>query len=416
MRSMQASVARIWAITGLMAVLVAGYGILLGAGLAEPPEKKSDPTQGANETPDAKGDGIVWKAKADLDTPGWLAGSVAYSSDGKLLVIGGSGGQVYAFDAATLKKKWTAEVGGNFAAVAFTADGKSVLATIRAGVRFIDTATGKLGNAIEDAKAPPDWHVLAVGAFPDRIIESGDQKLIDHKIIFGSPLGYVIKEWIESAAPGTIAVSTVAKGKKPADATAVPLAVDPNGTSAIILGPIHRDTGKNVLWAYVAGNYEKGSPGNRLLDGHEAAVVSAAWSKDGKTAVTGDASGRVLVWNAKTMKETHRLELGQRIAALAVTADGKHIAAAVVGKQAAFYVWATAQSANKMKPIHVDTSDFDGAIHASLAFLTRYGQRLAGDSAYNEVWLTRLGELIGKVHVWDAPKVPAEPKPPKNAK
>src|SRR5262249_60435105 len=123
--------------------------------------------------------------------------------------------------------------------------------------------------------------------------------------------------------PGPSTPSPRAKGAKPADANAVPLAVDPNGTSAIITGPIHRDTGKNVLWAYVCGNYEKDGRGNRLLEGHEAPVVSAAWSKDGKTAVTGDAAGRVIVWDAKTMKETRRFALSKRIAALALTSDGR---------------------------------------------------------------------------------------------
>ena len=39
--------------------------------------------------------------------------------------------------------------------------------------------------------------------------------------------------------------------------------------------------GKNVLWAYVCGDYSKGSPGNRVMAGHAATVVSAAWSKEG---------------------------------------------------------------------------------------------------------------------------------------
>src|SRR5262249_5604004 len=240
--------------------------------------------------------------------------------------------------------------------------------------------------------------------------DSGMQKHTSHKIIFGTPLAYVVKEWIDSKAPSTIRTSTVAKGARPVDPTAVPLAVDPAGTSAIINGPVDRDTGKNVLWAYVAGNYEKDSPGNRLLEGHQATVVSAAWSKDGKTAVTGDAGGRVLVWDAKTMKERRRLEFGRRIAALAVTSDGRQIAAAVVGEQAGFYVWETAKAADKLKPVHVDAADYAGPIHAGLAF-SPDGQRLAG-TAYNAVWLNRLGELIGRVHVWERSGPRAGGKPP----
>src|SRR5205814_7302051 len=136
-------------------------------------------------------------------------------------------------------------------------------------------------------------------------------------------------------------------------------------------------------------------------------LVSAAWSKDGKTAVTGDASGRVIVWDAVKMKESRRLELGSRIAALALTADGKHTAAVVVGKQAEFYVWETANPANNMKPIHSDAYDYNGPIRAAIAF-SPDGRQLSG-IAINLVWLSRLGELVGKLHVWEIER-PPEPK------
>lgn len=411
MRSMKASVVKLWAITGLMAMLLGGVGIMFAVGATQPPQKKKDPPRVAGELNGAKADAIVWKEKTVLETPGWLPGSVAYSSDGKALVVGGTSGDVIVFTTATFKEKWTADAGGSFAAVAFTADGKSVLVTFKDGVRFLDAETGKAGATIEEVNALADWRYLAVGVFPDRVVESGNEKLVRHKIVLGTPLGYVVKDWIESAAPGTITTSTTMKNTtKPADPKAVPLAVDPAGTSAIITGPPHRDTGKNVLWAYVCGNYEKGSPGNRLLEGHEAIVVSAAWSKDGKTAVTGDAGGRVIVWDATNMKETRRLELGQRIAALAVTADGKQIAAVAVGKQAEFYIWEAAKPANNLKPMHVDDSGYAGSIHASLAF-SPDGQRLAG-TACDTAWLTRLGELAGKVHVWETANAKSEAKPP----
>jgi RNA polymerase sigma factor (sigma-70 family) len=421
MRSMKAGVLRIWAITALTALLLAGSTIMFAGGPAGPSQNKADPPKGVGEpsrskvegakVEGAKGEGakaegtqtevVVWKKKTVLETPGWLPGSLACTPDGKGLLLGGSSGKVAAFDFATPRPKWTAEVGvafNSFSAVAFTAENRSILATFKDGVCFLDPETGKAGNTIE-AGAAAEWRVMAVGVFPDRPVEAGDQKLVMHKIILGTPAGYIVKMWIDSAPASTITASTLAPGKKPADANAVPLAVDPAGTSAIITGPIDRDTGKNVLWAYVAGNQDKDSPGNRLLPGHEAIVVSAAWSKDGKTAATGDAAGRVIVWDARTMKETTRLEFGQRIAALAVTPDGKQTATIVVGTRAEFYVWDTMKPANNLKPIHADASDYAGPIHASLAFSSD-GQQLAG-TACNSVWLTRLGELIGRVHVWE---------------
>jgi hypothetical protein len=195
---------------------------------------------------------------------------------------------------------------------------------------------------------------------------------------------------------------------------AVPLAVDPKGGSAIMTGLVDefglftRVKGKNVLWAYVCGDSSEDSPGNRVMVGHTATVVSAAWAKEGSTAVTGDADGRVIVWDAKKMKEARRVELGGRVMAVAISDDGTHTAAYVRGKRGAeVYVWQTAKPANPMKPIHTEVADFSSEPYAGLRF-SRDGQRLAG-CAIDKKWLqldakTRPG---GKVRVWD---LAAEPK------
>jgi WD40 repeat protein len=370
------------------------------------PVPKADKPEGRA----AKTEKVTWKEEADFETPGWLPGSLAYSPNGKMLVVGGTGGHVRAIDPATRNEKWRAELAGDFSAVsavAFAADGKSVLTTFRDGVRFLDADSGKPGIVLEQKR----FHPRAVGMFPDREIGgAGNEKHQVHKVIFGNRQHYYVKNWIDSAAPGTISLATSAKDTNPADANAVPLAVAPDGRSVIVTGPIIQGNGKNVLWAWVAGDYDKGSPGNRLLEGHEAVVVCAAWSKDSKTAVTGDASGRLIVWDATKMKERHRLELGGRVAAVALSADGKRIAAVAIAGQAKYYVWETARR-EKTKPIFVDSSDFDGPVHGCLAF-SPDGRQLAG-SAMNADWLNRLGELTGKVHVWTVEKAKSgkEPEP-----
>src|SRR5262249_12403703 len=80
MRSLKARVVRIWVITGSMALLLTGAGILLAGGLTEAPQEKPGPAQGAG---DAKADRRAWKEIAVLAAPGSLPRSVTYPSPAK---------------------------------------------------------------------------------------------------------------------------------------------------------------------------------------------------------------------------------------------------------------------------------------------------------------------------------------------
>ena len=268
----------------------------------------------------------VWKENYTVEYPGTLPVSVAFSADGKTLLTGDTGGEIMAlvFVGDEALWHWKSNALGSHATVAFSAEQKKVYATTEDGVRILDAASGKEEARIEAKNSYP----TAIGVFPKQKIAENFSR---SQIVFGNTRGYFVKSWVEgklAETMGTIEVSTVAQGANPVDEAAVPLAVDPSGRSAIMIGPVDA-TGevggrkkKNVLWAYVCGNYEKGSPGNRVLAGHSATVVSAAWAKEGGTAVTGDAAGRVIVWDAKTMKEIRRAELGGRVAALAISNDG----------------------------------------------------------------------------------------------
>jgi hypothetical protein len=417
MRSLKLGVLRMWLVVGLLGLTLIGGGLMLAGGPEDPGKKQPEqPETRADARPGAAKAPAVWKQSFTSEYEGSLPVSVAFAADGKTLLTGDTSGDVTAVmlpsDPPTCR--WKARAGGSHAAVACSADHQKVYATTTHGVRIFDAATGKDVARID----APDSNPLAIGVFPNRDGRS--------QIVFASARGYFVMSWADRGQPAdtmsTLETSTVAKDAKPADVAAVPLAVDPKGRSAIMTGPrdgtgkITGRKGKNVLWAYVCGDYSEGSPGNRVMVGHTATVVAAAWSKEGSTAVTGDADGRVIVWDARTMKESRRIEFGGRILAVAISDDGTHTAACVRGKQGSeVYVWQTAKPASALRPIHTQPGDFGAEPYASLTFAAD-GKRLAG-CVIDRKWLQLEPKSLrsGQVHVWEltaAPKAQPGPQPP----
>jgi WD40 repeat protein len=401
----------------LMCIVAAIGAVLSGLTLTTPIVAANPPADSKLAAAPANAS-QMWKENFTIEYPGTLPVSVAFSDDGKTLLTGDTAGEIMAliFAGDQPQWRWKSKVEGSHAAVAFSADEKQVYATTQNGVRILDVANGKEQGRIEAKDSNP----TAIGVFPNKTIAKAFTR---SQIVFGTPRGYFIKSWAEGKLPdtiGTIETSTSTKDAKPAVEAAVPLAVDPQGRSAIMTGPIDAtgkaggNKGKNVLWAYVCGDYDEGSPGNRVMPGHTATVVSAAWAKKANTAITADTAGRVIVWDAKTMKEAHHLELGGRVAALAISDDGTRSAAYVLGKQGELYVWETEKPIAGMKPIHTELGDF-GSPHAfaSLSF-SPDGRQLAG-CAIDKNWLTHLGDLIGKVRVWQLSAAPKAQLPPKHA-
>lgn len=398
------------AVVGLIGALLGGVTLVAGEAEAKLPADAADAAPPAEP-------GKMWRENFTIEYPGTVPMSVAFSTDGDVLLTGDANGEVMAliFNGDEPLWRWKSQVDGKHPAVAFSADQQQVYVTSQEGVRILDAKDGKEVAKIEE----PDSDPTAIGVFPDKPVV---ENVIRSQIVFGNPRGYFVKSWIPGKLDdtlGTISTSTVADGKPPADAAAVPLAVDPKGRCAIMTGPIDATgdvsgtKGQNVLWAYVCGDYSEGSPGNRVMVGHTAVVVCAAWSREGGNAVTGDADGRLIIWDAATMKESRRLELGGRLLSLAISSDGSRTAAWVIrGNGCELHLWETNNPPAEMTPIHTEVGDFGGATaFASLSFAAD-GNRLAG-CAIDKRWLTRLGELIGKVHVWVLANEPRAQLPPK---
>ena len=418
MRSLRFGAVKVWLVAGVLGLTLTGGGLMLARATADSSEKKVEqPPAQAAAKPEAAKVETMWKESYTVEFERRLPVSVAYSADGKTLLTGDTSGEVMALECKSDPPtyRWKSNADGLHAAAAYSADQKKVYATTANGVRILDAATGHEAARID----APNSNPIAIGVFPNKAVV-GKSRV---QIVFGNAHGYFVKSWIDEGQPadtiGTIETSTASKDAKPADVTAVPLAVDPKGRSAIMTGP--RDAtgqiggmkGKNVLWAYVCGDYEKDSPGNRVMVGHAATVVSAAWSKEGGAAVTGDADGRVIVWDAKAMKESRRVELGGRVMAVAISDDGTHTAACVRGKQGGeVYVWETTKPAIAMRPIHTQSGDFGAEPCASLTFSSD-GKRLAG-CAIDKKWFRPDPKALfgGQVHVWElAPEPKAQPQP-----
>jgi RNA polymerase sigma factor (sigma-70 family) len=407
MRSFEVGVLKSWLVAGLLGLALTAGGLMLAGGPKGPGEKKNEPSRASSDAkPDPAKLGTMWKESFAAEHQDTLPVSVVLSTDAKMLLVGDTSGEVTALinPSEPPTYRWKAKVGGSHAALAYSADRKHVYATTTDGVCILDAATGRHVVRIDEPNSSP----ISIAVFPTR-----DSRL---KVAFGNARGYFIKDWHEGAklpdTIGGIEVSTVAKGAKPSDVTAVPLAVDPKGRSAIMTGLRDRSTGKNVLWAYVCGDYSEGSPGNRVMVGHAATVVSAAWATEGTTAVTGDTAGRVIVWDAKSMQEKRRVELGGRIMALAISGDGTRTAACVRGKRGAdVHVWQTSKPA-VMKPIYTQQGDFGAEPHASLTFSSD-GKRLAG-CAIDRQWLRTLPKNLqrGQIRVWElSPEPKGQPAP-----
>jgi RNA polymerase sigma factor (sigma-70 family) len=417
MRSIKVGAFKVWLFVGLLAMTLAGGGYMLAGGPDEKPGAAKAEEPKADAKPGAAVPGTMWKENFTIEYPGTLPVSVAFSADGKTLLTGDTAGEVMAliFSGDEPLWRWKSRPEGSHAAVAFSADQKQVYVTTKHGVRILDAASGKDVDRLEAKDSNP----TAIGVFPTKVIAADFTK---SQIVFGNTRGYFVKTWADTKVTdttGTIETSTVAKGAKPADEFAVPLAVDPKGGSAIMTGPVDVTgevggmKGKNVLWAYVCGDDSMDSPGNRVLVGHTATVVSAAWAKEGTTAVTGDADGRVIVWDTKIMKEARRLELGGRVLALAIADDGTRTAACVRRKLGCdVHVWDTAKPSNTMKPIHTEPGDFGSEPFASLSFAPD-GKRLAG-CAIDKKWIQNAAKPTGKVRVWELAAEPKAQLPPKH--
>ena len=348
----------------------------------------------------------VWKEREPIALKGWLAGSLDFSPNAKILLVGGTEGHSATFHANTGTLKNSRKTTDGFVALAYGASDDVIVATTAKTVTHVQRSVDGNTSAIANQVGFQQW---AVATLPSDIEQKNDGLYVTSRYIYGNPWCYqlsiysTIQTSMSTKMNGnhSISISVNRTKGQSIDPYAVPLAVSPVHHSLVTQGKMDMRTEQySVMVVLFRGTtvYE--------LKGHPAIVVCAAWSRDGNTIVTGDDEGTIIVWDAKTFKESKRFSFGKdRICSVDVSADGKRIVAATIQDAKPnytenIYVWDVANPPKAMKPI-APPKGSGGPFHgvASVKF-TPDGKTLAACFC-NFDHLDKLGVIVGHVRIWD---------------
>jgi WD40 repeat protein len=79
----------------------------------------------------------------------------------------------------------------------------------------------------------------------------------------------------------------------------------------------------------------------RTISGHLDDVLSVAFHPDGQHIVSGSQDGTIRIWNATTGQELVRYDFGSAVVGVAISADGRHVAAVGRSSNETAKVWST---------------------------------------------------------------------------
>lgn len=304
-----------------------------------------------------------------IQQPGAIT-SIAVSPNGKTLAA--------VSDVFPIVKLWDTETGREiltlksptrlFPSVAFSADGKSLIAVILDGSRKIwDGATAKeisslqlnvSNNSLSRMRLSPDGKILAMGSGDYK----GDVNLLDVakgeeiKRLKGN-IGIVISLAF-SPDSKTLAMSSGDKKVKLWDVTTgqelgtlneqanvsmtlgSPMAFSPDGNTLAI----GNNDGTIKLWRFTAGQKIT------TLNGHSGTVTSLAFSLDGETLASGSMDGTVRLWSVTAGQELATIKKHVDVVwTVKLLPDGKTLVTA--GRDSTIKLWdlATIQKSTSLK-------------------------------------------------------------------
>lgn len=276
-----------------------------------------------------------------LRLPGWVA-AIAFSPDSRLLATGSADNAARLWDAASGKELM--KLSGHadtVASVAFSREGKTLATgSYDHTARIWDVATGEAAHVLRGHRGvvmsvaySPDGERLATASV-DRTVRLWDPAT---GALQGTLRGH--KSWVNSVAFSPNGKSLVSGSS---DGTLKVWSL-PDGALHKTLRATQAEV-RSVAWSREGGSVAAGMRYGRIkvwdaktwqerLDfrGHDEDVWSVAFGRKGESLVSGDGGwnrpGSVRIWNVTDARQTGQLKHTGEVLAVAVSADGKSIAA-----------------------------------------------------------------------------------------